>query len=173
MNAELFGRIYATVTVNVDSPAGWPSTAPMAPKPPAAAQGCKLREFGRFAIDPTARSKRLIISLIHLLYIYAHRVRAAPTSLIEINPRHRAFYERLLEFEQLGSERMCERVNAPAILMHLSCAKIERRLRRSVANGASCLTKIGLQVRAEPRRRPSWSRASITERHRAPGAGVA
>ena len=49
--------------------------------------------------------------------------------LIEINPRHRAFYERLLEFEQLGSERICERVNAPAILMHLSCAKIERRLR--------------------------------------------
>ena len=91
--------------------------------------GCKLCEFGRFAIDPTARSKRLIISLIHLLYIYAHRVKGCTDILIEINPRHRAFYERLLEFEQMGAERMCERVSAPAILMHISCAKIERRLR--------------------------------------------
>jgi len=130
MNAELFGRIYATVTVNVDSPAGLALDSTYgAEAARLRAQGCKLCEFGRFAIDPTARSKRLIISLIHLLYIYAHRVKGCTDILIEINPRHRAFYERLLEFEQLGSERICERVNAPAILMHLSCAKIERRLR--------------------------------------------
>lgn len=129
MNAELFGRVYATVTVNVDSPAGLALDATYgAEAARLRSQGAKLCEFGRFAIDPSARSKRLIISLVHLLYIYAHRVKGCTDILIEINPRHRAFYERLLEFEQIGAERTCERVNAPAILMHISCAKIERRL---------------------------------------------
>lgn len=130
MNAELFGRVYATVTVNIDSPAGLALDATYgAEAARLRAQGAKLCEFGRFAIDPSARSKRLIISLVHLLYIYAARVKGCTDILIEINPRHRAFYEKLLEFEQLGPERTCERVSAPAILMHLSCAKIERRLR--------------------------------------------
>jgi hypothetical protein len=130
MNAELFGRVYATVTVNVDSPAGLAlDTTYGAEAARLRAQGAKLCEFGRFAIDPSARSKRLIISLIHLLYIYAYRVKGCSDILIEINPRHRAFYEKLLEFEQLGAERMCERVKAPAILMHISCARIERRLK--------------------------------------------
>ena len=130
MNAELFGRVYATLTVNIDSPAGLALDSTYgAEAARLRSQGSKLCEFGRFAIDPSARSKRLIISLVHLLYIYAHRIKGCTAILIEINPRHRAFYERLLEFEQLGAERTCERVNAPAILMHLSCAKIERRLR--------------------------------------------
>lgn len=130
MNAELFGRVYATVTVNVDSPAGLAlDTTYGAEAARLRAQGAKLCEFGRFAIDPSARSKRLIISLIHLLYIYAYRVKGCSDILIEINPRHRAFYEKLLEFEQIGAERMCERVKAPAILMHISCARIESRLK--------------------------------------------
>ena len=130
MNAELFGRVYATVTVNIDSPAGLAVDSTFGPEVAAfRARGCKLCEFGRFAIDPTARSKRLILSLVHLLYIYAARVKGCTDLLIEINPRHRAFYERLLEFEQIGSERTCQRVNAPAILMHISCAKIAHRLK--------------------------------------------
>ena len=35
----------------------------------------------------------------------------------------------MLEFKQMGGERMCERVKAPALLMHLSCATIESRLK--------------------------------------------
>jgi hypothetical protein len=70
-----------------------------------------------------ARSKRLIASLFNLLYIYSHRVKGCTDILIEINPRHRDFYEKLLEFEQMGGERMCERVKAPALLMHLSAPR--------------------------------------------------
>jgi len=130
MNAELFGRVYATVTVNIDSPAGLAVDSTYAAEAAAfRARGRKICEFGRFAIDPTARSKRLIMSLVHLLYIYAYRVKGCTDILIEINPRHRAFYEKLLEFEQIGAERTCERVKAPAILMHASCEKIEQRLK--------------------------------------------
>ncbi|MDD2991269.1 MAG: hypothetical protein PHI64_20220 [Zoogloea sp.] len=130
MNAELFGRVYATLTVNVDSPAGLALDKTYGPEAARLrAQGRKLCEFGRFAIDPSARSKRLIASLFNLLYIYAYRVKGCTDILIEINPRHRDFYEKLLEFKQLSGERMCERVKAPALLMHLSCATIEQRLR--------------------------------------------
>lgn len=130
MNAELFGRVYATLTVNVDSPAGLALDKTYGMEAARLrSQGRKLCEFGRFAIDPSARSKRLIASLFNLLYIYSYRVKGCTDILIEINPRHRDFYEKLLEFKQMGGERMCERVKAPALLMHLSCATIESRLR--------------------------------------------
>ena len=130
MNAELFGRVYATLTVNVDSPAGLALDKTYgAEAARLRSQGRKLCEFGRFAVDPSARSKRLIASLFSLLYIYAYRVKGCTDILIEINPRHRDFYEKLLEFKQMGEERVCERVSAPAILMHHSCSQIERRLK--------------------------------------------
>lgn len=130
MNAELFGRVYATLTVNVDSPAGLALDKTYgAEAARLRAQGRKLCEFGRFAVDPSARSKRLIASLFNLLYIYSYRIKGCTDILIEINPRHRDFYEKLLEFKQMGEERMCDRVKAPALLMHQSCAAIERRLR--------------------------------------------
>jgi hypothetical protein len=37
--------------------------------------------------------------------------------VIEVNPRHVAFYGRALRFEPIGSERMNRRVDAPAILL--------------------------------------------------------
>lgn len=44
------------------------------------AQGAKLCEFGRFAIDPTARSKRLIISLVFFFIFTLIASRDVPTS---------------------------------------------------------------------------------------------
>ena len=40
--------------------------------------------------------------------------------MIEVNPRHAVFYQRMLCFTQLGEERMCPRVNAPAVLLRLT-----------------------------------------------------
>jgi hypothetical protein len=81
MNAELFGRVYATLTVNIDSPAGLALDSTYGIEAARLrSQGSKLCEFGRFAIDPSARSKRLIISLVHLLYIMPIESRAAPIS---------------------------------------------------------------------------------------------
>ena len=49
------------------------------------------------------------------------RVRLADTDLlIEVNPRHVRFYQRMLGFRQLGPERACPRVGgAPAVLLWL------------------------------------------------------
>ncbi|MCB1908990.1 MAG: hypothetical protein KDH15_16610 [Rhodocyclaceae bacterium] len=129
MNAELFGRIYATCTVNVDSPAGL-SVEETYPDEVAAfrRRGARLCEFGKFAVEPSVRSKRLIGTLVHLLHIYAHRVQGCTDILIEVNPRHRFFYMRYLEFEQIAEEKECPRVGAPALLLHISTQHVCRRI---------------------------------------------
>jgi hypothetical protein len=37
---------------------------------------------------------------------------------IEVNPRHVAFYKRMLNFSPAGDCKICPRVDAPAVLLH-------------------------------------------------------
>ena len=50
--------------------------------------------------------------------IFAYRIHRATDLFIEVNPRHAAFYRRKLGFSVVGGEKICRRVNAPAILLH-------------------------------------------------------
>jgi hypothetical protein len=50
-------------------------------------------------------------------YIVAHRIRGFDTLLIEVNPRHVRYYERMLGFKVLTGERLNTSVNAPAVLL--------------------------------------------------------
>jgi hypothetical protein len=49
--------------------------------------------------------------------------------LIEVNPRHAGFYEKILGFAVVGAERICPRVNAPALLMRLDLLALDRERR--------------------------------------------
>ena len=46
-----------------------------------------------------------LVQLFNLIYIYAGQVKRRNDFVIEVNPRHVAFYQRLLKFDQLGPER--------------------------------------------------------------------
>lgn len=81
-------------------------------------QGHKLCEPSRLAID-TNVPKRVFASMIHISYIYAFNIHKYTDYVIEVNPRHAVFYKRMLGFKELGAERMCTRVEAPAVLLHL------------------------------------------------------
>ncbi|MCP5271904.1 MAG: long-chain N-acyl amino acid synthase [Burkholderiaceae bacterium] len=81
------------------------------------AAGVKLCEFTKLAVDPTTATKRVLAALFHVAYIVAHRVRGFDQLVIEVNPRHQRYYERMLGMTQLGPERMNRAVNAPAILL--------------------------------------------------------
>ncbi len=83
------------------------------------AAGRNICEFTKLAMDSVVRSKRVLASLFHVAYIYAHRMMGFDDLLIEVNPRHVRYYERMLGFEVLGPERLNRRVNAPAVLMRL------------------------------------------------------
>lgn len=81
------------------------------------AENRRLCEFTKLAVDPIAGSKRVLAALFHVSYVVAHRIRDHDTIVIEVNPRHVRYYERVLGFRVLGEQRLNRRVNAPAVLL--------------------------------------------------------
>jgi len=81
------------------------------------AQGFRLCEFTRLAVDRTAASKPVLAGLFHTAYLYASVIKGCTHAVIEVNPRHVAFYGKTLNFQTLGPERLNKRVNAPAVLL--------------------------------------------------------
>lgn len=88
----------------------------------------RLAEVTRLAMAPEqAGGKTLLLHLFGAIFVFARRVRHFDDFVIEVNPRHAPFYQRLLGFEPLGPERPCPRVKgAPALLLRLDLAHSER-----------------------------------------------
>ncbi len=112
-----------TITVGFDSPTGLhvddlfcDETATLRNA------GRHICEFTKLAIDSVVRSKRVLASLFHVAYIYAYRMMGFDNLLIEVNPRHVRYYERMLGFQVIGEKRLNKRVNAPAVLLCLDFA---------------------------------------------------
>lgn len=84
------------------------------------AAGVKLCEFGRLAVDnDTPDAKRLLAQLFHLAYLHAYRRAGCERMVIEVNPRHVAFYRRWLGLMPHSAARHNPRVDAPAVLMSI------------------------------------------------------
>ena len=94
------------------------------------AQGFRLCEFTRLAVDKRAASKPVLAGLFHTAYLYAALIRGASHAVIEVNPRHVRFYGRALRFRVIGEARMNRRVNAPAVLLYVPFADIADGLAR-------------------------------------------
>jgi hypothetical protein len=75
-------------------------------------------EYSRLAIDPVTSSTQLMEQFFRMAYELAKSHFSAKDAIVEINPRHRRFYEREIGFTQLGPLRVCPRVDAPALLLH-------------------------------------------------------
>ena len=92
--------------------------------------GKSLCEFTKLAVDTDARSRRVLASLFHVAYIFAHRLNGCHVLLIEVNPRHVRYYQRMLGFDVVGSERPNPRVNAPAVLLCLDFRHAQEQIGR-------------------------------------------
>lgn len=90
--------------------------------------GSRVCEFTKLAMDASLNSKRVLASLFHVAYIYAYRVMKFDRLLIEVNPRHVKYYERILGFVPSGPQRTNKRVNAPAVLMSLDFLHTEQQI---------------------------------------------
>ena len=90
--------------------------------------GRRVCEFTKLAMDSVVRSKRVLAALFHVSYIYGHRLMGYDNLLIEVNPRHVRYYERMLGFRALGPPRLNLRVNAPAVLMSLDFFHARERI---------------------------------------------
>lgn len=125
------GEVYGTVTLGIDSPQGILADEVFKDQVDAfRARGARVCEISKLAFDPTVRSKAALGSLFHILYIYATKMYDCTDAFIEINPRHRRYYENMLGFQTQSGVRLNPRVNAPAHLLWLSLdfmgAQIER-----------------------------------------------
>jgi len=91
------------------------------------AQGRRLCEPARLAIDRNV-NMRVFAALIHISYVYAHRLHGCTDYVIEVNPRHVRFYKRMLGFRDAADERHCSRVGAPAVLLRLDLAHMTEQI---------------------------------------------
>jgi hypothetical protein len=127
--ADLRGNAIGTLTIGIDSTAGLLVDQLYKDEIDrlrlAKALVC---EFTKLAVDQGSNSRRVLAALFHLAFIYAHKIHGATDLVIEVNPRHVVFYKRMLGFAQLGEERMCPRVKAPAVLLRLACAEVARNI---------------------------------------------
>jgi hypothetical protein len=90
--------------------------------------GHRVCELTRLALAENADSKAVLSSLFSLAHAVGRTLHDVTHVFIEINPRHVAFYSRVLGFVVEASGRFCERVRAPSTLLHVEIEALERRL---------------------------------------------
>jgi hypothetical protein len=131
LEASGHGCLFGTLTLGIDSDNGLLADALYAPEIDVfRSAGHKVCELSRFAVDPQCSSKQMLASLFQLAYLYARFDHEVAHAFIEVNPRHAAFYKRMLGFRQLGDVRTCPRVDAPAVLLHLDLDYMDEQIRR-------------------------------------------
>jgi hypothetical protein len=123
--------VIGTITIGVDSPSGLLADEIFKDEVDGyRARGRRVCEFTKLAFDPTTRSKFALASLFHIIFVYVRCVHKCTDVFIEVNPRHRRFYERMLGFEKLGPKKMNPRVNAPAYLLCVDTAYVEQQIQK-------------------------------------------
>jgi hypothetical protein len=130
LTADTAGKTVGTMTLCFDGELGLPADENFHGELDLLrAQSRRLCEPSRLAIDKDT-PKRVFAALMHISYIYSHNIHRYTDYVIEVNPRHAVFYKRMLGFEEFGAERMCTRVNAPAVLLRLECGYIAEQIKK-------------------------------------------
>lgn len=124
-------KVIGTITLGIDSPSGILADEIFKDEVDAyRARGRRVCELTKLAFDPTTRSKIALASLFHIIFIYLRRVQKCTDIFIEVNPRHRRFYERMLGFKKHGPKKMNPRVNAPAYLLCVETDYVEEQIQK-------------------------------------------
>ena len=90
--------------------------------------GRRVCEITHLALAKGVNSKAVLASLFSLAHAVGRTVHDVSDVFIEVNPRHVAFYSRVLGFLVAAGEKFCERVRAPSVLLHLELEALELRL---------------------------------------------
>lgn len=96
--------------------------------------GATVCELTKLAFDTELPSRELLASLFHVVFIYGKMRYNCTDLFIEVNPRHRRFYQMMLEFEPVGELRTNEKVNAPSQLMWLSVSNIAKLIAKHTSS---------------------------------------
>ena len=91
-------------------------------------EGLRVCEFTKLAIDPDTGSKRVLAALFHVAYMVAHKIRGCDVLVMEVNPRHVRYYQRMLGARVIGEQRLNRSVNAPAVLLSMPFAYVAAQI---------------------------------------------
>lgn len=131
LTASMKDALIGTVTLSIDSPIGLLADEIFKDEIDRhRGEGRKLCELTKLAFDVKVQSAFAFASLFHICFIYARRLHQCTDAFIEVNPRHRRYYERMLGFRQKGELRTNTRVDAPAYLLWLGLDYMEDRIKR-------------------------------------------
>jgi hypothetical protein len=130
LTIQIDGRTMGTLSIGVDD--GYLAAQEIYPEfiESLRERGAIICEFGQLAIDPHVRSKRIMGAIFHIAVLVALHLRGATDAVIEVNPRHVSFYQRMLGFSKVGPERMCDRVQAPAVLLHIHASTFLKNIEK-------------------------------------------
>lgn len=113
------GATVGTLSVGLDGPCGLQADALYRREIGAFRErSARVCEFTRLALDAEDGGKEALAALFHVGFIFAYRIHRASDLFIEVNPRHALFYRRKLGFDVAGEQKLCPRVDAPAVLLH-------------------------------------------------------
>jgi hypothetical protein len=129
--AEIDEQVVGTMTLAVDSDCGLAidrTFADLADSIRREAAG-GICELTKLAFDDGVRSKEVLAGLFHMAFIHGTTHTDCTDLFIEVNPRHVRFYEMMLGFQGVGSERTNASVDAPSRLMRLRVDTIRSNIR--------------------------------------------
>jgi hypothetical protein len=125
------GEVVGTLTIGIDAPIGLMADQIFKKElDEHRSKGARLCEFTKLAFDPSVRSKTSLANLFHLAVIYARDIHHCTDIIIEVNPRHRRFYQRMLGFRQEGDLKINPRVDAPAYLLRVNFEYVTEQIRK-------------------------------------------
>ena len=123
------GEVVGTLSIGIDSEVGLMADEVFGAELDAhRANGARLCELTKFAFDPSVRSKTALANVFHLAVIYARDMHGCTDIIIEVNPRHRRFYERMLGFRKEGELKINTRVDAPAYLLRVNLKYVTEQI---------------------------------------------
>jgi hypothetical protein len=132
--AEDREKLLGTLTVRPDSPQGLLAEESYGPEIERLRRdGRRIGELVKLAVEEGVDWKAALDALVQSAYLVTHVIHALTDVLIEVNPRHVRFYQRVFGFVVAAGERMCARAGAPSVLMQLDIAQFGRRLELSAA----------------------------------------
>lgn len=114
------GEVIGTISLGLDSSVGLLADQVFQDCIDPYRQQGKVCELIKLAIDPSVKSKAVLASLFHVAFIYARDLNDCSEIFIEVNPRHRRFYEAMLKFDVISESRDNPRVQAPAVLLKMN-----------------------------------------------------
>lgn len=145
------GVVIGTMTLGFDGPSGlWIDHTYPEELARARERGRAVCELTRLAVTPNSDSRKVLSSLFALAF-QVGRVEHGVTDLyIEVNPRHVPVYKRLFGFVAASDVRMCGRVKAPAVLLHLDVEALDESVARHMGRAISTLDAPACRANARP-----------------------